>query len=170
MLERERRCRLIDITSDIPISAFAAVTCERDGRDVAIGSAASPDPFHAAESALIEVLQMEISLDIARRFGASPAWNRWRQDISMATEPLRSIQPPAASASVARTAPDSLDACLAACAGSGVALLFLDMTRPELGMPVVRALSPELCPLKPRFGKERLMAHSGEPNPALLLV
>lgn len=53
------------------------------------------------------------------------------------------------------------------------------MTRPQLGIPVIRALSTDLCHFKPRFGRERLLAEDSRdcgrplepvPNSALLLV
>ncbi len=153
---RERKVRLLKITSDMPVWSFVAVTFEPDGSDVAIGSAASRDPARAAESALIEVLQMEIPLEIARRTGAaSRALALWRQSVSMRTHPLSwSAKGKAPQSNGAQA--ETLHVCLDACAKAGVFVYRVGLSRAELGVPSVRVLSPQLCHFKPRFNKKRL--------------
>jgi len=50
---------------------------------------------------------------------------------------------------------------LGASKAAGVSLYFADMTRPSLGVPVIRGLSAHLCHYKPRFGRARLLAFDG---------
>ena len=177
--QRPRRSTLFDITTDIGIPVFAAVSWELDGSDVVIASAADVDPMRAAASALTEMLQMEFNL-------ASQAeiWSRWRRDVGMHIEPLSLHQGEGEvlqAWSPNRRPSDILRACLAACRTAGVSLYFIDMTRPAFGLPVIRALSTDLCHFKPRFARRRLLDHDDcdcvrtaearhRPNPVILLV
>lgn len=176
LLNRRRRSKLIHISSDIPISTFVAITSEPDGTDVAIGSAASVDHLKAAELALTEAIQTELSLDATRlKRTFSPAWNEWREAVNFTTPPLdRILQQRSLSPSVST---QHLKACLEACNKSGIRLYWINFTRSEKGLPpCVRFLSPDLCHMKPRFGRSRLI-HSGsygaaysKLNPIPLLV
>jgi ribosomal protein S12 methylthiotransferase accessory factor len=159
---RERRSWLIDITSDISIPVIAAISAEPNGRDVVLGFAAHPDCRTAATSAMSEMLQIEISLVAARVMGDAEAqWWSWRSAVSMALPPLDAalalpaarLQPISAAVVV-----DDYEAILSACAQAGVALYFVNMTRPQVGLPVVRAISTSLCHFKPRFARNRLLA------------
>ncbi len=158
---RNRRTVLFDISSDLAVPVYAAVSAEQDGSDVAIGSVASPDADAAANSALTEMLQMEVSLDMARRApGSAGAWDIWRKEVTMATPPLCLAAPARTMArpfeGIDRA--EWLSVVLAACEASGVSLYFADMTRPSLGVPVIRCLSAHLCHYKPRFDRARLLA------------
>ncbi|CAN5205440.1 hypothetical protein BH10PSE7_BH10PSE7_14180 [soil metagenome] len=184
LASRRRTCSVFDITTDTGIPAFAAVSAEPSGSDVAIGSAAALAHGEAVLSAITEMLQMEITLEIVRETSGAPAtWGRWRRDVTMDVPPL------SASAPVTDTggslAPgdrsEGLRVCLDACAAAGISLFFIELTRPELGVPAVRALSTDLCHFKPRFGRRRLLAEDSRdgartddaletPNPVLLLV
>lgn len=185
LLKRTRISRLFDITTDLGIPAFAAVSAEPDGSDVAIGSSASLDADKAALSALLEMLQMEISLEIARQAGSEAAtWDTWRRAVSMATPPLSlaAAQTPLPRSSKSKQgSADPLSLYLDACSTAQVSLYYCDMTRSQLGIPTVRALSPDLCHFKPRFARTRLLARDprdcgrsdealATPNPNLLLV
>jgi ribosomal protein S12 methylthiotransferase accessory factor len=183
LLDRQRLCRLVDITTDVGIPAFAAVSCERDGCDVAIGSAAGLETEPAALSALTEMLQMEISLATVRSVPeASDIWNIWRREVTMATPPLCLLEERALHLSEpSAPAAAGLAAILEACRTAGVSLYFADLTRQEVGLPVVRALSTDLCHYKPRFARSRLLARDDRdlgdfdeifsmPNPPLLVT
>lgn len=152
---RSRRCHLIEITSDLAVPAFVAVTCEPDGTDIATGSAASGNACAAARSAVIEVLQMEVSLEMARSApGSSHAWDLWRERVTMATSPLNLIGEELKSAHQDTSL--NLAACLSACEKADISVYWIDQTRPELSVPSVRVLSPDLCLVKPRFGRKRI--------------
>jgi ribosomal protein S12 methylthiotransferase accessory factor len=165
--ERERRTRLFDITTDIGIPVIAAASAEPDGADVALGFSARLDPRAAALSAVTEMLQMEVSLETARLFGGvAGTWAAWRAEVTMATMPLAAApqdlgsSPPRRGGEVARAKPETeigtLAAALEELAAKDIDLCFVDMTRPEIGVPVMRAVSAALCHYKPRFGKARL--------------
>lgn len=91
---RRRTCSLIDITTDVGIASFAAVSAEQSGADVALGSGAAIDPRRAALSALTEMLQMEVALEMVREAGgASGTWGRWRREVTMRTAPFACLVP-----------------------------------------------------------------------------
>lgn len=158
--DRERRTRLFDITSDIDVPVIAAVSAEPDGKDVSVGFAAGKSLQSAATAALTEMLQMEISLGASQALGdKAGAWSRWREKVSMKTRPLnlapiQHVAPSLPHPTVERDLSDVLDAL----ARRGIDLWFAEMTRPEIGIPVFRAVSTLLCHYKPRFGRARLLA------------
>jgi ribosomal protein S12 methylthiotransferase accessory factor len=99
----------------------------------------------------------------------------------MATPPLSLAAAPISLPRLPGSKRDPLALCLEACAAARISLSYRDMTRSELGIPTVRALSPDLCHFKPRFARARLLARDprdhersdealAEPNPSLLLV
>jgi ribosomal protein S12 methylthiotransferase accessory factor len=183
LMGRARQTVLFDITTDIGIPVVAAVSAEADGRDVALGFAARLDAPAAATSAATEMLQMEVALEAARELGREAAdWWTWRRRVTMALPPLDAAGrlPPArlgttrsATAPIAadrrvtgrladgrdtRPPPDGLAAVLAALDRAAIPLWTLELTRPSIGVPVVRALSTALCHAKPRFARPRLSA------------
>ena len=183
LTERTRRTVLFDITTDLGIPVVAAVSAEADGRDVALGFAARPDAPSAACAAATEMLQMEMALAAARELGREAAdWWTWRRRVTMALPPLDAAgRLPAARFGTTRsaTAPlladrrvtgrladgrdtqpplDALAAVLAALERAVIPLWTVDLTRPAIGVPVVRALSTALCHAKPRFARPRLGA------------
>ncbi len=162
---RPRRTFLFDITTDLGIPVFAAASAEPDGRDIALGFAARLEPQAAVIPALTEMLQMEVSLTAARALGeAAPNWAEWRAKVSMATAPLDAAmktRPEPLHVSRVSAQTPRLSAVLDACAHHGIDLWFADMTRPSIGLPVVRAISTTLCHSKPRFGRTRLFAGAG---------
>ncbi len=161
---RPRRTWLFDITTDLGIPVFAAASAEPDGRDIALGFAARLEPQAAVIPALTEMLQMEVSLTAARALGeAAPNWAEWRAKVSMATAPLDAAmktRPEPLHVSRTPVGPSRLSAVLDACARCAIDLYFADMTRPGIGVPVVRVISTAFCHYKPRFGRQRLFASS----------
>lgn len=135
----------------------------------------------AAEAALTELLQMEVSLAKVQMLGDGPeTWRLWRRDVTMATAPLSSISEEQGGHGPSRIALADLGSCISACEAAGVSVYFADLTRPEFNVAVARAISPELCHFKPRFGHSRLLrtdecdcrdySPGAEPNPIPLLV
>lgn len=162
LAERSRRTWLFDITTDLAIPVMAAVSAERDGRDVAAGFAAGLDAHSAAISALTEMLQMEVSLDAARCLGEEAgSWAYWRRRVRMAMPPLDAalfMPPEPLQQSLISPSGSELSKVLEACERAGIDLWFADMTRPVIGVPAVRAFSTRLCHYKPRFARPRLLA------------
>ncbi len=174
LTERTRQTVLFDITTDLGIPVVAAVSAEADGRDVALGFAARLDTPAAACAAATEMLQMEVALDAARELGREAAdWWTWRRRVTTALPPLDAAGrlPPVRLATGRRVAGRRADgrrtgerplaglgAVLEALDRAAVPLWTVELTRPAIGVPVVRALSTALCHAKPRFARRRLSA------------
>lgn len=154
---RRRQTWHLMIPTDLPAAAVVALSARADGSHPAIGAAAAPDPADAVRAATMEMLQGEISLitmEAAQRAPNPPpppplyAW-------SSATNAFAT--PYLAGAGIARApAPQNFAALEAYCAAAGITIVTVDLTRPELGVPVVKALSPQLRDWLPRFGPGRL--------------
>lgn len=159
LVGRARRTVLFDLTTDLAVPVVAAVSAEADGRDVALGFAARLEAPAAATAAATEMLQMEVALAAACELGREAAdWWTWRRRVTMALPPLDAAGR-LAPIPLAEAAPlAGLAAVLEALARAGVPVWTVELTRPVIGVPVVRALSTALCHLKPRFRRSRLSA------------
>lgn len=161
---RQRRTLLLDITTDLGVPCVAAISSEPDGTRVGLGFAAAPDPSDAACAAATEMVQTELALRAATALAdPGPPWRDWLAEVDMTLPVLAAAGPPAAppdplDGATAAGAEGQLDALLVRCARSRCRVAFVDLTRPEFGVPVARALSPDLCHCRPRFGFRRLLA------------
>lgn len=157
--DRERRFHVLDITTDLGVPVCLAVSSERDGSAVAIGASANFDRNHAAVSALTEMLQIEMSLQM-RLAQPAPAGSDgiqfWLDHVSLDRFPHLRPGPHAVAARAPHTAEGDLNACISICRDAGLRLLLVDLTRAEMGVPVVRAIVPGLRPAKARFARGRL--------------
>ena len=162
-----RRTTLLDITTDLGIPVVAAVSVGRDGRGLACGLAARPDPAAATIAAIRELAQMELSAPLAsmkceargeaalnaadRRHLARAAVDTtgWSclQAMSRATG-----EGVAHGLGVEATAED----LAAVLAGKGIRLAHVDLTRSDLAIPVARAVSPDLQPFTASVATARL--------------
>lgn len=149
--QRPRETRLLDITTDIGLPVVVAVAAEEDGRVVALGSAARPVLKDAALAAVTEMVQTEVSLDLAREVGQTEALD-WIASASMTMD--RPFQPGPARGSEPLAMPD----LLARLADLGHQALAVEMTLPGDPMPAMRVIVPGLCAMQgrtdtPRFAR-----------------
>jgi ribosomal protein S12 methylthiotransferase accessory factor len=161
---RSRRYHLLDITTDLEIPAFVAVSASDDGHDVALGTAAHFDPVRAAVSSITEMLQTEVSLQLQNRFSA-PERNAgveiWTTHVSFGDTPhLEPSNAPLVSIPAATRAPlspgEELKLCLRACHQAHLEMFVVNLTRPAIGVPVVRVIVPGLRSAQARFAGGRL--------------
>ena len=155
LARRGRVLHLLDITSDLGVPVRAALIADRDGRRVSAGFAAAMAPAGARRRALGEALQMEL------RVAAGTADPRWLAEADLSCHPAPAAPPadpahPADPGAAGRAAPAALAALAAILARAGCRVALVDRSRAEFGVPVVRALSPDLCHWKPRLGRARL--------------
>lgn len=155
---RERITRLFDITTDIGVPVVAAVSWTANGGDVAMGFSARFDHAAAAIHAVVEMLQGEIALT-QRAEAGDRLLAEW---LERATARLPMLSPPLVAAQ-AETLPqdndhDRLQACLDRFEALGLDIMFMDFTRAAFGVPVFRAIAPDLCRDKPRWNYARLCA------------
>ena len=161
-----RSTTFFDLTTDLGIPVMAAVSVDPDGRGLACGLAARLDPGDALSAAIRELCQMELSAPLAimkRRARGAAALNASdRRHLQRAAFDTRGC------ALLTATSTDSATdvgpplpgpgALLARLHGAGIRLLTLDLSRPDIGVPVMRALSPDLQPFVSAPLTDRLSA------------
>jgi thiazole/oxazole-forming peptide maturase SagD family component len=163
-----RAAWLLDLTTDVEIPVVAALSADADGRGLACGLAARLDPAEAAQAAVLEMCQMELAAPVAaakraeggdaalndtdRRHLARAAFAARECALLCACEPSRlALAPPATGA--------ELQVLIDRLMRRGVEVFLADFTRPDLGIPVARALAPQLQPFAESVATERL-AHA----------
>ena len=162
---------VLDITSDLGIPTFAAVSkrTDRPTEDLLLGFGAHFDASIAVLRAVTEVNQFLPSVSMVNKdgstrylFGDEVARNWWttarvdeqRYLLPIEGEPLVSLSDlPDYSDDDLLT---DLQRCVELCRSKNFELAVLDQTRPDLGLSVVKVHVPELCHFWRRFGKQRL--------------
>jgi ribosomal protein S12 methylthiotransferase accessory factor len=150
----ERVTWLLDITTDLDIPALAAVSVDTDGKGLACGLAARLSAREAARAAIFEMCQMELAYPIVamkRQQRGDAALNAVdRRHIARATgidagacELLHPVGVPRPDRSE-QGLPEPLARLQAAFARAGIEAALVDLTRPEIGIPVAWALAPRL--------------------------
>lgn len=176
--ETRRRTALLDITTDIAVPAVAAVSVAADGRGLACGVAARLDAAAAARAAILEMCQMELAAPVAAAkrsergdAGLNAADRRHLERAGFAAESCPLLWPgspaPATSETPAPDAAAALAALAARLGRNGIPVFLVDMTRPEIGVPVVRAVAPGLQPFgadarTPRLAAARAAADAAD--------
>jgi len=155
---RARRFHVLDISADFGIPVLAAISADADGRFVAIGVSADFDPCAAALSAMTEMCQTEVSIELYRsnpKMLAGSHLERWVASVSLDSAPHllpAGNSPPPPGPETSRD-PAALSQI---CRRHGLGFWFRDMTRPEIGVPVARVFVPGLRHYKARHGPGRL--------------
>ncbi len=167
---RERNLWMLDVTSDIGIPAFVAIS-RRPGaptEDIIYGAGAHADPRIAALRAICELNQCLTWLPHPAGSGGRPRiddplalW--WWKTARLADcpwlapvedEPLRKAsQYPVIESTDTR---EDVEYCRALVEARGMEFLVLDQTRPDIGMPVVRVIVPGMRHFWARFAPGRL--------------
>ncbi len=166
----ERNLWMLDVTSDIGIPTFVALSRRPDARteDIIYGAGAHADPRIAALRAICELNQCLTWLPHPARSGGRPRiddplalwwWKTARlADCSWLApaedEPLRKAsQYPVIESTDTR---EDVEYCRALVEARGMEFLVLDQTRPDIGMPVVRVIVPGMRHFWARFAPGRL--------------
>ena len=142
------------IPHDLPVTTIVTLSARRDGSRPAIGAAASTDAEHAVLSATLEMLQGEIALSQMRaadHAGTPPALLAWSDTTNAFAKPELAGQ-----GSLEAPVGTPYDGLLDALDAGGIDVYLADLTHPELGFPVIKALSPHLRDWQPRFAPGRL--------------
>jgi oxazoline/thiazoline synthase len=167
--DRSRRFHLLDLTTDLGVPVRAAVSFEKSGRGIAVGFGAHFDPTIAALRASLEMVQFQVMIDLSLRLRdrglvqeASPstkdAWS-WFEGVTVDTEPYLLPQPAESTRPLhppPTTDGAALDRCIEIANDHCLELLFVEMTRPWIGIPAGRVIVPGLRSIKRRFGDGRL--------------
>lgn len=167
--DRGRHFHLLDLTTDLGIPVRAAVSFEKSGRGIAVGFGAHFDPTIAAIRASLEMVQFQVMIDLSLRLrdrglvqDASPstkdAWS-WFEGVAADAEPYLLPQPAEPSRPLSPppvTTDAALDRCIEIAGDHCLELLFVEMTRPWIGIPAGRVIVPGLRSIKRRLGGGRL--------------
>ena len=160
---------MLDVTSDIGIPTFVALSRRPDGdtEDIIYGAGCHADPRLAALRALCELNQCLTWLPRPGKADGRPTiddplalW--WWKVARLADCPWL-----APADQVPRTpshdklveaadARDDIERCRTLVEARGMEFLVLDQTRPDIGMPVVRVIVPGMRHFWPRFAPGRL--------------
>lgn len=154
---RSRICRLFEITTDLAVPVVVAASFEPDGTVVALGFAAKVDLTTAALAATVEMLAIETSLPPWRDVSDDPLIQEWLTQNRACSPPIFEGSGLAdAVLTQLAGAPWQLEACIDSLLTHNCQVLFIDLSRGDDRAPVFKVISPELCHIKPRFGKARL--------------
>ena len=159
---------LLDLTGDLGIPVFAAVSHRTDGAEERIlyGFGAHTDPRIAALRSVCELNQMLPAYDVQDLDDPETrgSWlGQWLKEARIAEHPHLAPDPGAAGRRMTdypvpdtENVRDDIEHCRALVERKGLELLVLDQTRPDIGMPVARAIVPGLRHFWPRFAPGRL--------------
>ncbi len=151
-----RRSWLIDITSDVGVPCVAAVSCLPDGFGFACGMACRPTLAAAAQSALLELFQVELAdqLVVAKRAerGAAALNERdlghLRRSGTVDTASCDLLHPTSPPANYHdwddSDPPRLIPRIVERLADLGIEVLVVDLTRHDIGVPAARIVAPGL--------------------------
>ncbi len=166
---QEREVWVLDVTADIAIPAFVALSRKAHGEteDIIYGAGAHADPKIAAQRAICELNQCLTWLPRPGGHDGKPTiddplalW--WWKTARLADCPW--LAPAGGAARKAGDYPriesadarDDVEYCRGLIEARGMELLALDQTRPDIGMPVVRVIVPGMRHFWERFAPGRL--------------
>jgi ribosomal protein S12 methylthiotransferase accessory factor len=149
-----RRPVLLDLTHDFGIPVYAAVAAKVDGSHPYAGCAAHLDARTAARKALTELVQNWFWSSLDRGEEAQYAWLKTTH--SATNEfflPKGTAEP---GPSFLDSTDKAIELCVRRLAKEGISAFWLDLTRQEIGLPVVRVIAPGLRHCWMRFAPGRL--------------
>jgi oxazoline/thiazoline synthase len=166
----DRDLWVLDITSDLGIPAFAAISRrDHDVQDIMVGFGAHPDPAIAAMRALTEVNQFLPFID-QRDSGGNTVYRTddletlaWCRQARLENEPWLLPEESLPATSLGDfTAPPGDDLagnireCVARAAAADLEVIMLDQTQPDLDLCVVKVIVPGMRHFWRRLGPGRL--------------
>ncbi|WP_192357568.1 YcaO-like family protein [Mesorhizobium mediterraneum] len=150
----DRMFWLLDLTSDLKIPVAAAITSDGNGSDISLGFGAGWSAEEAAESAMGELVQFEVT----KKMQETSRPHGPRNFISLAKTLTRDIAPylwpVQENDSLRPRAPSDVVGLLDRLSARLLKPLVLDLSRN--GVSVVRVVVPRLRPVWPRFAPGRL--------------
>jgi ribosomal protein S12 methylthiotransferase accessory factor len=160
-----RELHVLDLTTDLGIPAFAAVSRRTRGPErLCVGFGAHLEARLGVQRAITEMNQfLPLAGEDLRGAPAGDAQlARWLAEASLENQPhLAPADVPALGArdypsAATRDLRDDVRGCVERARRKGLETLVLDQTRPDVGLRVVRVIVPGLRHLWPRFGPGRL--------------
>lgn len=150
----EREVYLLDLTTDLAIPAFVALAPRPDGSEVYFGAAAHVTGSVAAWKAVSELAQIYFWSKYSQ---PSPDLAEWVATSSTRQQPY--LAPGSLTAAPPEqyiTSSETLSLCTSRLAAAGIEPVYVDLTRGDIGVPVVRVIAPGLRHFWARFAPGRL--------------
>lgn len=166
----ERELWVLDITSDLGVPSFAAVSrhTRRPTEDIIVGFGADLDPAAAVRRAVSELCQFLPSVTAfdggrARYGRTDPAAAAWLSTARVAEQPwllpspsLPATPVTAGGHAVPRDAAACVRRCVDLASAAGLEVIVVDQTRPDIELAVARVIVPGLRHFWRRLGPGRL--------------
>jgi len=162
---QQRELWVLDLTTDLHIPAFAAISRYTGGEKeyIIAGYGAHFDPKIAVSRALTELNQIGCHLPERYPNESESALNYWFHTATIANQPYlapnddRPLKhyndyPQQWSDDIQQ----DVDHCVEVARQAGLEMLVLNQTRPDIGLPVVKVIVPGLRHFWSRFGAGRL--------------
>ena len=166
---RGRDLALLDLTADMGIPVFAAISRRRDRQpeQIVLGFGSHLDPGIALLRAVAELNQMLLrvlwQVEDPAAMAGEPSVREWPDAATIADHPhlaADALAPPRRANEFPHVWSDDLRDDIRYCQrlleARGMDLLVLDQTRPDVGLPVVKVIVPGLRHFWPRFAPGRL--------------
>ncbi len=169
---RHRSLYVLDLTADLNIPTFGALSHRQDGgpENIVFGFGAHVDAEIALERALVELNQLlpiaavsEAQRTKGQYLTRDQNFVSWLNDASLEKMPYLAPDPgtPQKRAEDFKlicppTITDSVRFCIQKAEERGLETLVLDLTRPDIGLPVVKVIVPGMRHFWPRLGPGRL--------------
>ncbi len=147
---RNRTTMILDLSTDIAVPCVAAVSSDGDGQNVAIGSAAAMSTSGALLSAVLEMLQTEVSMHLGSS-DQNRDLNNWRRLASTKTMP----QFPASGSKAKSFSVRNTD-LYAAVADAGYVAYGVELTLPDDPLVTVRVIVPGFSALNRSINADRI--------------
>ncbi|MBO3459800.1 TOMM precursor leader peptide-binding protein [Aetokthonos hydrillicola Thurmond2011] len=167
-----RELSILDITSDLNIPTFAAITyrTDREVEDIVLGYGSHFDPKIAISRALTEVNQilphvLSVKADGSTKYPSpvDPLALKWWKTATLANQPYLvpdENMPAKVYADYRQLASDDflddIKLCQKIVENNGLELLVLDQTRPDIGLRVAKVIVPGMRHMWNRLGSGRL--------------
>jgi ribosomal protein S12 methylthiotransferase accessory factor len=161
-----RELWVLDLTTDLGIPIFAALSRERSGPSerILLGFGAHLEARLGIARALTEMNQfLPYRASGAEGTLVDPEFLRWFETATLAGQPYLAPAeelPPVSAAHHGRRwsedLRDDVEACVERARRLGLETLVVDQTRPDVGLTVVKVMVPGLCHMWQRFGPRRL--------------
>ncbi len=162
---------VIRLQTDLPVIVVAACILDEKGLATCFGFSARSELVPAVRGACLEAIQSKLALDLAQLrmrhdavSGSDDCHANVRRFVDGMKMPecadYRSLSWPAGD----RFGRHGLSALLGACEERGFAVEQHDLTQPDIGIPVMRMVSPDLQPSSARPVRPRLQRALGAGN------
>lgn len=153
----KRKFWVLDLTADLNIPVFAALSSDFSGKQILFGFGAHFDPKIALLRALTEMNQSYHVASWQRGLMMDANRKRWLEKTTLENSPYLTAAKPSKEHFYEKQTPsEALSKACSLLQEKGLEFLVLDQTHPDIGMPVFRVMVPGLRHFWNRYAPGRL--------------